>query len=192
MFLYVGLLAVVFLKEKLNLKHLTAAAILLSGNLLIIGLNAYTLNAGDVLILAATIFWAVETIVSKNALRNIKPTIVASARMGFGSVVLLGFLAATGRVDALTALTAPQVTAALVTSALLFTYVTSWYTGLKHLQASTATVVLLLGAPITTLLSAAFLSAAVSAAEAAGIVLLLTGVLAYAYTSAADRRLALA
>jgi drug/metabolite transporter (DMT)-like permease len=179
MFIYVALLATVFLKEKLNLRHITAAAILLAGNLLLIGVNAYNLNAGDLLIFAATLLWAAETVISKNALKNIEPTVVACARMAFGSIVLLGFLAVRGQLGALTILTTAQLFAALTTSAILLAYVSAWYTGLKHIQASTATVVLLLGAPFTTLLSAVFLKAAMSTIELAGFTLLLTGVIAY-------------
>ena len=188
MFVYVALLAAVFLGEGLNLRRLTAALILLAGNLLAIGLNAYTLNEGDMLILAATLLWAAETIIAKNALANIKPGVVASARMAFGSAVLLLFLAATGRAGQLAALTAQQLAAAAATSVLLFLYTATWYTGLKRLQASTATVVLMLGSPVTTALSAVFLSAAVPAAETAGILLLLAGVAAYVKVSAAGRQ----
>ncbi|MBD3387683.1 MAG: EamA family transporter [Candidatus Altiarchaeales archaeon] len=179
MFVWVAALSTFFLRERLKLHHITAALLLLAGNLLAIGLNAFTVNTGDLMILAATLFWACETIISKNALKDIKPSVVASARMAFGSVVLLGFLGATGRIGSLTALTAPQAVAALTTSAILFAYVTSWYNGLKLVSASTATVVLLLGAPVTTLLSATFLSAAVPTVQTAGILMVLAGTVAY-------------
>ncbi len=179
MFLIVAALAAVFLRERLNFKHLAAAAALLTANVVLIGFNLMSVGMGDLLVLAATVFWAAETILSKHTLKTVKPGIVAAARMGFGSIILLGFLAATGRAGALTALSAAQATAGLVSAAILFLYVATWYHGLKHVQASTATVVLLLGAPITALLSAAFLSTAVTAAQAGGFILLAACVLAY-------------
>jgi drug/metabolite transporter (DMT)-like permease len=191
MFLYVGILAAVFLKERMNAKLMAAAGIILAGNLVAISMNAYSANFGDLLILAATGLWAAETIISKNALTGIKPSIVASARMLFGSAVLLAFLAATGRMEPLYAITAAQATTIAASSLLLLLYVHSWYNGLKHLPASTAAAVLLLGAPVTTILSLASHSP-VPTAELAGGILIAAGVAAYIKLSATEAQISVA
>lgn len=188
LFLYVALLAAVFLREKLNAKMLAAALMLLAGNMLAIGLNAYTIGIGDLMILSATVLWATETIISKKALATIKPSVVAAARMGFGSIILLLYMGATGGLAPALTLTGTQVTAAAVTSIILFGYVTTWYNGLRLINASTATVVLLLGAPVTALLSTLFLSATVPAIKVAGFLLLLTGVALYVRLSLGQER----
>ncbi|MCX6767882.1 MAG: DMT family transporter, partial [Candidatus Micrarchaeota archaeon] len=105
MFLFIGVLAAVFLREKMEKKYLFAAIALLAGNALLIGLPG-SLDYGALLVLAATVFWAVETIISKRALSalEIPPRIVALARMGFGSLVLAAFLFATGRMELLAGL----------------------------------------------------------------------------------------
>jgi uncharacterized membrane protein len=69
--------------------------------------------------------------------------------MGIGLVILVGFLWATGRLGALTGLTATQWTWVLVTGVLLSAYVATWYAGLKRAPASAVTAVLTLAAPIT-------------------------------------------
>ncbi|MFH1895576.1 MAG: EamA family transporter, partial [archaeon] len=65
----------------------------------------------------------------------------------------------------------------LLTSFLLFLYVLTFYSGLKHLSVSAATSVLLLGQPITALLSLIFLGKTISFSEAFGLVLIVCGVI---------------
>ena len=60
---------------------------------------------------------------------------------------------------------------------LLLLYVITWYTGLKYTKASTATSILLLGSPITTLLSFFFLKTHLVVPQAIGILLIIGGVI---------------
>jgi len=50
-------------------------------------------------------------------------------------------------------ITLSQISWVLITAVILFGYVITWYSGLKYIPVSQATVILLLGSPITTLLS---------------------------------------
>ncbi len=52
----------------------------------------------------------------------------------------------------------------------------SWYNGLRDVKVTTATSVLLLGSPITTLLSYLFLGSTLSLVQAVGILLVVGGV----------------
>ncbi len=75
----------------------------------------------------------------------------------------------------MTTLNINQVSWMIITSILLFGYVITWYSGLKHIPVSLATIILLLGSPITTLLS--FIqTGAVSWQEVLGIGLALGGI----------------
>src|SRR3989344_2164661 len=65
-FIYVTVFAVIFLKEKLTYKHLIAASLLLAGNFLLI-LPDFNFSTGHLLILSATIFWAAENALAKQA-----------------------------------------------------------------------------------------------------------------------------
>jgi hypothetical protein len=76
-------------------------------------------------------------------------------RMGMGSVALLGWLAVTGRLGGLTALTGEQVGWALLTGVLLAAYVGTWFAALARAQAVDVTAVLVLAAPLTALLGLA-------------------------------------
>jgi len=156
MFIYVALLAVVFLKEKIPNRFLIAAALLLMGNLFFLKFLPYGARLGDLLVLAATLCWAVENTISKYALRTLSPRVVAFGRMGIGSFFILLFLIFSGNIQAVSQLTSLHFQWILISSIILFGYVTTWYIGLKYINVSTATIILLLGSPITSLLTFIF------------------------------------
>ena len=155
MFIYVAVLALIFLKEKISKNFLLGALLLLLGNILVLKSLNFSFGYGDLLILLATLFWAAENVLSKYALRELPSKIVAWGRMSFGSVFILGFLLAIGKASLILTLNPSQIVWVLITAALLFGYVFTWYSGLKHIPVSVATAILLLGSPITTLLVAA-------------------------------------
>jgi len=64
----------------------------------------------------------------------------------------------------------------LISGAFLFGYVTTWYTGLKYVNVSTATTVLLLGSPITSLLTFIFQGQPFTQTQLIGSGLLVFGV----------------
>lgn len=153
MFIYVALLAFVFLKEKIDKKFLLGGLFLILGNLFLLKKIPYSVNFGDLLIFLATLFWAIENTISKYVLKELSGLVVAWSRMFFGSLFILFFLLSTGRWSSLSGLNLIQVNWVLTTGVILFGYVITWYSGLKHIPVSRATVILLLGSPITTLLS---------------------------------------
>jgi len=175
MFLWVGVLALIFLKEKLSKGMVIGAIMLLIGNFLLLKINDFSLATGDWLILAATLLWSIETIISKQALKTIDSKVVAFGRMFFGTAIILLFLASTNKLSLALALTSSQLFWILITSAFLFGYTFTWYSGLKHVKATVATTILLLGSAITTLLDMAW-GAKITATQIGGIVLLITGV----------------
>lgn len=153
MFIYVMILAGLFLKEKISKKLLFGSLLLLLGNVFLLKFIPHSLGKGDLLILLATLFWAVENVISKHALKELPSRIVIWGRMFFGSIFILIFLAITGQISLISGLNAHQVSWVIITSVILFGYVITWYSGLKYIPVSVATSILLLGSPITTLLS---------------------------------------
>jgi len=148
----------------------------LAGNLLLLRLKFFSFGAGDLLILIAALFWAVEFTISKSALKDIKTNLVVFGRMGFGSLFILLFLAFSGNISGISSLNFPELVWVLITSVFLFFFVFTWYSGLKFIKVSTATCVLLLGSPITTLLSFAFLGSSVTVIQGVGMVLIFSGI----------------
>jgi drug/metabolite transporter (DMT)-like permease len=149
LFLWVAVLAVVFLRERLGPIQVAALALLLLSQLLIQNPTGVGWGAGETLIAIATAFWAVEVIVAKRVLVGTPPAIAAAARMGIGLLVLVGFTGATGGLSGLGSLTAEQLAWVLVTGVLLSAYVGTWYAALRRAPASAVTAVLTLSVPIT-------------------------------------------
>lgn len=174
MFIYVALLAMVFLKEKLNKNILLGALLLLAGNLALLKGLKLTFGYGELLIFGATLFWAIESIMAKYLLRDLPPKIVIWGRMFFGSILILGYLAASGQAGQILSVSWPQAAWVGITGALLFGYVTTWYHGLKYFPVSLAAAILLSGSLITTALTA-ITSAKLEIAEAASAILILLG-----------------
>jgi len=153
MFVYVAFLAFVFLKEKIDKKFLLGGLLLVLGNLFLLKKIPYSINQGDLLIFLAVLFWAGENIISKYVLKELPGRIVACARMFFGAIFIFLFLLFTSQASLMSGISLSQISWVLLTGVILFGYVMTWYSGLKYIPVSKAVVILLLGSPITTLLS---------------------------------------
>jgi len=153
MFIYIAIIAVIFLKEKISKNFLIGALLIIVGNIFILRKLPLSFGRGDLLVLLATFLWAIENIISKKVLENLSGNIVAWGRMFFGSIFILIFLGATGQLAPIWHLSAPQIGWCLITAGLLLGYVVTWYNGLKLIPVSLAAAILMLGSPITTLLS---------------------------------------
>jgi drug/metabolite transporter (DMT)-like permease len=109
---------------------------------------------GDMLILAAVLFWSAENILAKYILKNLSGNMVAFGRMFFGAILIFVYLVLSGQSAQLLSLSWLQFGWIAITAALLLGYTLTWYNGLKFMPVSVATTILLAGLPITTLLSA--------------------------------------
>lgn len=170
LFVWVGMLAVIFLKEKLGWPQIVAFGLLLAGNFILGGIKSWKFGMGEILIFGATVLWSIEYILAKKVLACVSSEIVAWARMFFGSVILVLFLIATGRTEGLLSINSLQAKWILLSSALLFGYVFTWYKALKLAPASLVTCLLVPASLITTLLNSIFVTGKFSLEQAlAGI-----------------------
>lgn len=176
MFIFVAILATLFLKEKLTKKIFIPAILLLAGNFLLLRLTSFELSLGALFILIATLFWSVENIISKHVLKTVEPKVLAFGRLFFGSLFILIYLAFTNKISLISTLTSVQFSWILISAPFLLMYVITWYSGLKYTKATTATSILLLGSPITALLSFMFLGAALTTLQAIGMLLIISGI----------------
>lgn len=187
LFLWVALLAVPFLKEKLGLWPILGVVALGSGiylfesasiNKFFSAANANGFKSGEVYILIATLMWAVETVIAKKVLSEIPAEIGAWSRMFFGMVLMWGYLFVTGKVGAIRTFDVVQWQWIVLTSVFLFGYVWSWYSALKAAPAVVVTSVLTIGAVITVALSVGLDGRVLASKEAWGGLLMLVGVVA--------------
>lgn len=153
MFIYVAILAKLILKEKIDKKFLLGGIVLLIGNLILLKKIPSEINYGDLLVFFATLLWATENTISKYLLKDLNGRQLAWGRMFFGSLFILLFLLFTNQTNLIFNLNLKQISWVLITAFILFGYVMTWYSGLKYIPVSQATAILLLGGPITTLLS---------------------------------------
>lgn len=157
---WVAILAIPLLKEKLTRTQIVAVLLLFISNFFVGGFKGFQFSHGELLILIATIFWAVENILAKKILPTIDPDLIAAARMGFGSIILLvaSILNAPSGLANITMLSSIQLFWMVLTIVTLLGYVMSWYRALKYAPAITVTSVLVAGTLVTNILSAIFIT----------------------------------
>ncbi|WP_300612235.1 DMT family transporter [Trebonia sp.] len=151
--IWVALLAVPLLGERLSLWHVAAIAGLVWGQALLGGgIGGIGLGAGEAMIFAATLLWAAETVVARKLLSGLSPLTVATARMGGGVVILIAYTLATTRWSTLEAIGWHQWSWAIATGLILAGYVGAWYAALARVGAIDVTALLVPAAIITALL----------------------------------------
>lgn len=187
MFLFVALLAAVFLKERLDKKFLIAILAMFAGIILLFGLKISSFGFPDLLILLAVVFWSIEVVLSKHVLKELSGNTVVFGRMFFGSLIMLSFLFATQRTELLFSLTTPQIAGIAITTLFLLAYNITWFNGLKHVNAAFAAAILSLGLPITAALSAVFQGKQLFLADFAGYAVIIAAVFALSYFSSKQR-----
>jgi len=176
LFVWVSLIAVWFLKEKIGKLQYLALGLLFFGNFALLGFKFISFGYPELLALGATFMWAIEFVIAKKLLKNLDSEIIAWARMFFGSIVLLGFISYIGKFNELISLNASQWLWTLLISGFLLGYVLAWYKALKYLPAITVSSILVLASPITTLLNNIFVTHKYNMGQAIGsIVILLSG-----------------
>jgi drug/metabolite transporter (DMT)-like permease len=149
LFVWVALLAVVVLRERLGWLQLAALGVLLVSQLLIQPPDGLAWTSGESLIAMATAMWALEVVIARRLLASVPSPIAAASRMGVGLVILVAYGAATGALAGMGRLGAEQWAWVAGTGILLTAYVATWYAALRRAPATAVTAVLTVGAPIT-------------------------------------------
>lgn len=157
LFIWVALLAVPLLHERISRMQLLGYGIVLFG-MFVFG-QTLTLgnNPGTWLILGATLLWAIEHVIAKVALREIAPIIVGWGRIVFGLPFLLIGVLLQGKSGQLGGLGAYMMMPLLLSSMLLTAYIVSWYTALSKAPATLVSSILIIAPVVTALLSSVIL-----------------------------------
>lgn len=174
LFVWATILAGIVLKEKIEKRFAIFGVSILLGNALLLGIRSLTIGKGELLVMGATLLWAGEQIISKNALESLTSRQVGLGRMGFGALFIALWLLITGQIDF--SYSGNQLSWIFVTSFMLLLYVVSWYAALEKEKVSTVTSILSLGSVITTGLNFIFGGITLNSSGAAGILLLVIGV----------------
>ena len=180
--IYVTILAFIFLKEKVSQKQLVALGLMFLGIVAIFfdKINPANLwsdpSFGDLLIIFATILWAVENTIAKKVMINGESNfVVSAARMFIGSLFLFGVIVLLGKLDVLFSLSLGQIFGLLASTSILFSYVYCWYSAIKLINVSKATTILLLSPVISMLLGIIMFNEPTPILQLGGSVLILLG-----------------
>ncbi|MDE3134828.1 MAG: DMT family transporter, partial [Acidobacteriota bacterium] len=92
--IWVAILAVPLLRERLRVPHVLAIALLIAGQAWIAGsAGKVVFGEGEAMILGATLLWALEVVYVKRLLDDYDSHLLAAARMALGTLLLLLWLA---------------------------------------------------------------------------------------------------
>lgn len=105
---WVMLMAVPLLKEKVSKKMLLGVGLLFLSNFALPISFSEKLMVGHGLVLLATLLWSVENVIAKKLLAHLESDVLVMARMGGGGLILGGMLLASGKAGQLLSLTATQ------------------------------------------------------------------------------------
>jgi len=189
LFVWVALLAVPLLGERLGWLQVAALGVLLGGQLLVTPPTGVRWGTGETMIAAATLLWAAEAVLVRRLLAVVPSPVLAGGRLGVGMIVLVGYLVASGRIGVLGGLSAEAWAWVAVTGVLLAGYVGTWYAALRRAPAAIVTSLLVVGAPITAVLQGIASGAAPAAPAVGGYVLVASAVVAVAATTLRGRAL---
>lgn len=183
--IWVAILAGPFLKEKLSKGQGLAVLFLFLGNLLIGGFSGFEFSYGELMVLGATLLWAVENVIAKKILNNsVEPDLVTASRMGFGALILLvsALFTQSGAITQIFALNVTQWLWMLTASALLLGYVSSWYRALKFSPAIMVATILTGATLITNILTVIFITHVWNFVLLPQAVLIVSGLILYVYS----------
>ena len=155
LFIWVGLLAMIFLKEKLNWKYWLSFLLVFFANFYFAKLPL-KFGKGELMILTATLLWSVENIIAKKVLKNISSELAGLFRMVIGSLLLLLSVLFTGKLNILLAINNQQLAIILVGGTILSFYVFFWYKAIKYAPVSLVTLVLTFSVVVGNILNGTF------------------------------------
>jgi drug/metabolite transporter (DMT)-like permease len=105
---WVALLAVPLLGERIGALQVAAIAFLVLGQIGLAGDVTAVFGRGQLMVLGATLLWAAEVVIAKVLLADLSSWTVGLTQMAIGSVVLIAWTVIRGDGGALVALTGKQ------------------------------------------------------------------------------------
>ncbi|MDE1865047.1 MAG: DMT family transporter [Candidatus Micrarchaeota archaeon] len=180
--IFTVVLAAAFLSERVDRRMAMALGVMLIGTIVLYVSQVQPSqlwsnpNLGDLLIIVASVLWAVEYVISRKAMTMGETNFVVSfARMFFGGLILFGFVIVTGNAAALLKLSFQQWTNIGVSTLLLFGDILCWYWSIRYINVSKASILLLLAPVISLVGGSLFLNEPAPLLQLAGSAVILIG-----------------
>lgn len=176
LFVWVALLAIPFLHERVSRLQMVGYGIILLGMFATSGTLTLGNNPGTWFVLGATILWAIEHVIAKVALQSIPALVVGWGRIVFGLPFLLAATLILGKGTILTQSATYTVAPILMSSILLTAYIASWYTALSKAPATLVSSILVVAPVITAVLSSVVLQKLITRQQSLQHIILTLGV----------------
>jgi drug/metabolite transporter (DMT)-like permease len=151
LFLWVAILAVPFLKEKLNWLSIVGYGLIFYATYAVGKPLSVSPSFSIGLVLTATVLWSIEYVIAKKTLKTVPVWILAWARMLFGLPFLFATLLISHKLNQIIPVITMSQTALWVSAGLLTVYMISWYWALAKAPATIVTSILVI-APVVTLI----------------------------------------
>lgn len=156
LFIWVAVLAMAFLKEKFNFKYFLSYFLIVVGSFYMTPLPYIVLGKGEIMILTATILWALENVLAKKVLKKVSSEIVGLFRMSVGSIFLLSAVFVSGKAGLFLDFDIKKLSIIFIGGTILFFYVYFWYKALKYAPASLVTLILTFSVVVGAFLNGVF------------------------------------
>jgi drug/metabolite transporter (DMT)-like permease len=145
-FLIVAVLAIIFLGERIGLIVWLAMLALLVGTTLSgtaqqRSVQSLVWSQGTLLVAVSTLLFAAGFVLAKYLLRDLSIMTVMTAKMSGGAALLLGYVAVTGRLGAVSTLSATQWENVLATGLILLAFTITAFIALRHITVTAATAI---------------------------------------------------
>jgi drug/metabolite transporter (DMT)-like permease len=154
-FLFVAVFAAVTIGERFGRAIWVALLVLFVGLSFGISVKAIRMDAGVWFLLGGAAFGAAAAVLIKVALRTVSIMTVMAFKMTLGALLLVAYVAATGRLGEVTRLSSAQWGFVLVTGLILLAFTVTLVIGLNHASA-TGVNAISAGSPIITTLLVVF------------------------------------
>jgi len=177
LFLWVALIAVPVLKERISKVQLIGYVTLFIGMFFFGGTFTIVPKAGTWLVMGATILWAFEQVIAKVTLNTVPSTIVAWGRMVFGLPFLVAAVFIFGKLGLLMSATSYVFAPVVASSILLTIYVMTWYSALSTAPATLVSSVLVFAPVVTAAMSLIVLKKPILGQQVVMVALLIAGTL---------------
>lgn len=188
-FIWVALLAVPMLHEKITLAQIAGYAAVFLGMFVIGGTFTLIPSAGSWLVLLATMLWALEYVLSKITLNDMSPELLGWGRIVFGLPFLFGASVIVGKTYLLASTATYVFLPLIISSVLLVFYILSWYGALKRAPATLVSSILVLAPFVTAILAFGIQGKSMATAQLASFALLILGVFLITVSSVAMKRI---
>ncbi len=155
LFIWVTILAVIYLKEKINRWYVASFILILLGNFYFANFKI-NLGKGELMVLIATLLWSIENVLAKKLLKTVSSELVGLFRMGIGGSLLLLTSIISGKGSIFLTLDLNKLLTIFIGGTILFFYVYTWYKALKFAPASLVTLILTFAVVVGNILNGSF------------------------------------